>query len=1274
MTQDELLKLIDQAAEEGWTELDLAGADLTELPPEIGKLSQLETLILAKEVKDDSFGKYFGNSLTKLPAEIGLLKNLKSLIIFGNWRYAHRSFFPSDKPGNQLTQLPLEISQLKVLQNLDLRSNQLTQLPPEIGQLTSLQNLDLRSNQLTQLPPEIIQLTNLQNLDLRSNQLTQLPPEIGQLTSLTQLDLSSNQLTQLPPEIGQLTNLQNLNLSSNQLTQLPPEIIQLTSLTQLYLSSNQLTQLPPEIIQLTSLTQLYLSSNQLTQLPPEIVQLTSLTQLYLSSNQLTQLPPQIVQLTSLTQLDLSANQFTQLPPQIVQLTSLTQLYLSENQLTQLPPQIVQLTSLTQLYLSENQLTQLPPEIVQLTSLTQLDLRENQLTQLPPEIVQLTSLTQLYLSANQLTQLPPEIVQLTSLTQLDLSANQLTQLPPEIVQLTSLTQLDLSENQLTQLPPEIVQLTSLTQLYLSANQLTQLPPEIVQLTSLTRLYLRSNQLTQLPPQIVQLTSLTQLDLRSNQLTQLPPQIVQLKSLQYLNLQGNPIPIPPEILKSSGNIQAILDYYFQVLDPNETEPLYESKFIIVGEGGAGKTTLAKKLIHPNYEIDSKEESTEGIDVIRWEFEQTNKTPFRTNIWDFGGQEIYHATHQFFLTKRSLYALVVDARQENTDFYYWLNIVSLLSDNSPVFIIKNEKQDRQCDVNERALRGEFTNLEKVFATNLADNRGLDAIKESIQKRITQLDHVGTPLPKVWVRVRSALENYATNCNYITIDNYRDLCRTSQLTDRNRQNSLSNYLHDLGVILHFHEDPILKHYVILKPEWGTAAVYDALDTQEIHENFGRFTREQLNTIWEKDEYSEMRDELLQLMMRFKLCYEIPGCANHYIAPQLLSPEQPDYPWDETSNLILRYRYDFMPKGILTRLIVELHEYIENQTLVWKTGVVFTNGTAHAEVTEHYPKSEIRIRVSGTNQKRWLSAITHELEKIHRSYEQLKYKTLIPCNCEICKDSQTPHDYPYQRLQKFLSDGQYQIQCQESYKMVDVRKLLDDILYRNIEDLLASKEDGVFSQRYTSASNNLQGLPLQPNDLIRQSTPTQMYQPEKEVFISYAWGGDSEDITNKVDEALKATSINLIRDKRDLGFKGRIKDFMQQIGKGKAVIVIISDKYLKSENCMFELVEIAASGNFDNRIFPIVLDDAQIYKPIKRIRYIQHWEKEKRELDEAMNTVGNEHLQGFRESIDLYTRIRTTIAELTETLKDMNTLTPEIHTESGFTDLINAIEKRLES
>ena len=81
-----------------------------------------------------------------------------------------------------------------------------------------------------------------------------------------------------------------------------------------------------------------------------------------------------------------------------------------------------------------------------------------------------------------------------------------------------------------------------------------------------------------------------------------------------------------------------------------------------------------------------------------------------------------------------------------------------------------------------------------------------------------------------------------------------------------------------------------------------------------------------------------------------------------------------------------------------------------------------------------------------------------------------------------------------------------------------------------------------------------------------------------------SEKIADKVGPVLRSKGITLIRDKQVLEFKGRIKAFMEQIGRGNAVVVIICDKYLKSENCMFELLEIAKNGDIYDRIFPIVL------------------------------------------------------------------------------------------
>ncbi len=745
----------------------------------------------------------------------------------------------------------------------------------------------------------------------------------------------------------------------------------------------------------------------------------------------------------------------------------------------LPPEIAQLISLQTLNLSNNQFINLPPEVTQLTNLRLLSFNNNELSSLPSEIGQLTNLQSLDLSSNQLSSLLPEIVRLTDLQSLGLGCNRFSSLPPEITHLTNLQTLDFSNNQLSSPLLKIRKLFNVKNLKLSGNfgDFSSFSP------------VSGNLLTSLPSEIGQLTDLQTLDLSYTQLSSLPSEIGQLAKLERLDLRGNPIPIPPETLgpkeiwEDPGKVDEILDFYFQVLDPNESEPLYEAKFLIVGEGGAGKTTLAKKIDNAAYELEPDEKSTEGIDVIRWDFDHLNRKKFRANIWDFGGQEIYLATHQFFLTKRSLYAVVVDTRQDNTDLYYWLNVVELLSENSPVFIIKNEKQDRTCQINDRQLRSEFSNLKETLRTNLKTNRGLDEIKAKIQQYIAHLPHVGTPLPKIWVRVRACLENYSQNRNYIPIEKYYELCEQNQFKDRSQMLNLSRYLHDLGVCLHFHEDPLLKKTLILKPEWGTTAVYKALDTQEVKDNLGRFSRAQLDTIWSDKEYADMRDELLQLMVNFKLCYEIPGTDNEYIAPQLLDIDQPEYDWDESNNLLLRYHYDFMPKGILTRFIVEMHRFIEGQKLVWKNGVVLNNGSARAEVIEYYHKGEIHIRVSGIRCRDLLMVVSHEFDQINASYERLqdKCRKLTPCPCDPCRAVDEPYFFPVERLYRALEADTYQIQCQNSFQNVGVRQLLYDVQDPiNPDELVAFKHKEDFASADTRAEDRKASWPTQTEPKIR--------------------------------------------------------------------------------------------------------------------------------------------------------------------------------------------------
>lgn len=715
-------------------------------------------------------------------------------------------------------------------------------------------------------------------------------------------------------------------------------------------------------------------------------------------------------------------------------------------LTEMPAEVLDLLHLEELSLSGHKLISLPESISKLTNLTNLDLRGNGLLSLPESISQLTNLASLDLSYNQINFLPESISQLTNLARLSLSFNELTSLPDPIFKLHGLKELYISENQLRYLQSALGKLSNLTKFYVGRNLLTIIPPCIAELKNLIILSLWDNKITSIPDFLYGMDSLEMLNLDNtsaragNRIKEISPKIMQMKNLKRINLGGNPVETPPmEVVKQG--VDAIKNYFRQ-LEAEGVDHLYEAKLLILGEGGAGKTSLAKKIEDPNYKLREDENSTEGIEVTRWDFPMANGRQFRVNIWDFGGQEIYHATHQFFLTRRSLYILVADTRKEDTDFNYWLNVVELLSGNSPLLIVKNEKQDRHREINERQLRGQFANLKETLATNLDTNRGLEEILRQIEHFITSLPHIGTPLPKTWVKVRQALETGPRN--HITLDEYLRICEQNGFKNLIDKLQLSCYLHDLGVCLHFKEDDLLIKTVILKPKWGTDAVYKVLDNKTVIDKQGRFNRADLKEIWSEAEYATMQGELLRLMINFKLCYQIPDSDN-YIAPQRLSENQPVYDWDEADNLIVRYTYEFMPKGIITRFIVVLHRLISTQELVWKSGVILERDSTRAEVIEYYDKREIRIRVEGKRKKDLMTVVTYELDKIHDSYPRLKFNKLIPCNCSRCKNSREPHFYRFDTLQKFIDDRQELIQCQESYEMVSVLKLIDDVVQRSV-------------------------------------------------------------------------------------------------------------------------------------------------------------------------------------------------------------------------------------
>jgi internalin A len=825
-------------------------------------------------------------------------------------------------------------------------------------------------------------------------------------------------------------------------------------------------------------------------------------------------------------------------------------------------------------------------------------------------------------------------------------------PEPIRRMKALTEISLAGVWPAAIPGWLFEVPGLAWLRLAFNDLPELPHSLGGARRLQYLDLAHNRFRRVPDAVWKLAALESLDLDACPIEEIPADILRLGRLTSLTLGTSREAVPKELVVpppevAAQGLDAIRRYWVQERDVG-VDYLAEAKLLIVGESGAGKTSLAKKILDPGYELDAAEDSTTGIDVLAWQFpasirvrdqagkENLLQRDFRVNIWDFGGQEIYHSTHQFFLTKRSVYVLVTDERKEDTDFEYWLEIVNLLSDGSPLLIVRNRKQKRQHGADFGTLRQRYPNLCGTLELDLADNSGLEAAVAKIRRELEQLPHIGTALPKNWRIVRLALE--ADDRNYIGAAEFFGICEANGFTDRGDMRQLGGYLHDLGICLFFQDDALLSKTVILKPEWGTTAVYRVLDDPEVARALGVFTRDDLRRVWSDATYEPMRDELLQLMVKFQLCFQVPG-SDTYIAPQLLTPSQPVYHWDESDNLTLRYEYDVMPKGIVRRLIVALHHQIPPDGPLWRSGAIFEYEGSTAEVIEVYRRRLLTIRIRGGDARVLLGLIDNALGIIHRSYPGIRFKRYMPCDCETCAASSDPTMFEVDELKEF-AHARAGIQCRRSRGLRDPVELL---------------------------------RLLSPDALDRSPGPAPREEPvQPEVFVSYKWGGDGEALVDEIQQRLADRGVLITRDKNEVAYRDSIQQFMQRIGIGKCIVVILSKAYLESKNCMYELTQIADHPELARRVYPIVMEDTGIFDPLTRLGYIKYWENKQAELDAAMKEVGQEHLEGIREELDLYEDIRNTISRIMNVLGDMNTLEPQTHRGTDFEQLYTQLAAAL--
>jgi internalin A len=575
--------------------------------------------------------------------------------------------------------------------------------------------------------------------------------------------------------------------------------------------------------------------------------------------------------------------------------------------------------------------------------------------------------------------------------LDLSVIGLTDLPASIGQLGQLQQLNISNNELTALPEAIGQLSKLAFLDLHNNEMTTLSEGVGRLSQLWGLDVCSNQLKALPEALGQLTQLRDIWVFDNRLTFLPESLRRLTNLQQLYLHDNPaLGLPPEVLGPTwkdvfekhakpASPASIMDYYFKMREGRR--PLNEVRLLLMGRGEAGKTSIFRRLIEDRF-VEGEPE-TKGIDVRPWEL-RCGRDAVRAHVWDFAGQVVAHATHQFFLSHRSVYVLVFTGRadSEKQDAEYWLRLIRAFGtvpgtgQTSPVIVALNKWELAQCKVDRNALQEKYPFIVGFVETDCRSARGIADLNKLIRETVDGMASVREAFPQAWFAIKERLATMKVD--YVSYGEFRAQCRQLGESDAGAQDSLARVLHLLCVALNYAEDERLREATVLDPHWVTNGIYTLL--RDAARERGIMTLADVARALPQEKPG-MRRYLVELMRRFDLAFPLTEAGDEWLVPQRLPPTQPklEREWQEPDLTRLRYTYTALPEGLIPRFITRNYPLSEAQQR-WVNGVVLVMDDARALVRADQSERCVTAAVSGSadGRRRLAGLVREDLRRIH--------------------------------------------------------------------------------------------------------------------------------------------------------------------------------------------------------------------------------------------------------------------------------------------------------
>ncbi|KAK7503510.1 hypothetical protein BaRGS_00005049 [Batillaria attramentaria] len=753
--------------------------------------------------------------------------------------------------------------------------------------------------------------------------------------------------------------------------------------------------------------------------------------LLLANNDISSIPGSVfTALRNLKDLDLSMNKLESLPDEISHCTKMTSISLISNRLSSLPDSLARCQEMNRIEISKNHFTKFPQVLTKLVKLRRLYAQNLQLTKLPDDIGNLQELRKLYLNGNCFTSLPPSLAKLQCLQDLSLNGVAWCKVRPnQLLSKQHFEEMLDNQNLARWLEQNNQNKSALFQQFDEDTNGTLDPREIGKLNAtIFTIFPRFGYMGCEPPdddtpsgfpeEILALENLEYLGLQYQGLVKIPEGIQRLKKLSVLNISSNPnllsvaaqagsLPLkrlemdecpmlktPPKEIRAKGFLSTFA--FLRRLLSGSVD-CKRTKLMLVGLGGAGKTSLVKSLMSSTGKADMTvgEEITDGIDICPWTVD-TEEGPITYSVWDFAGQTVYYNTHQFFLSDRAVYLLLWNIRlgHEHAGLDFWLSSISVHAPKAPIFVVGTHvDQVSKVELPMREMRERYSQIVDFFFVSSFSGQGIQDLREQMIDVTLQQQYMGEKIPGVWLSFEEALKRI-TGRSVIPYSELERIANTSGIFETSEVIQAVQFLHELGSLQHFTND-FLKDQVVINPQWIVDVMACVVSVKDSAIKDGRLRHEDIGLVWK--EYPEsLHSWLLRLTEEYDLTFPLKD-EKVNLVPCLLTEKEPEFEWPELEKgsglreTKMVYKFDYLPAGLFNRGQVRLHEF-SDRALVWKRGS-YLRKNGHICLVRQTRGSELVVHAQGPRPENILFLVHEVFEGlILESFQGVTYDYLVPC------------------------------------------------------------------------------------------------------------------------------------------------------------------------------------------------------------------------------------------------------------------------------------------